>query len=380
MRPLRWWVVIALPMAAVLLAPALAPGARIVTKSHQTFTGTITEETAQAITIATDSGKVTVPATTIASIQRDTVPGEEPKIVPAPIKAAKAPEAFQNAKAAISAGDWVKAGGLLAGLLKLPTTVFPHENRLAATAALVTCHLQITDLEGASKVFKQRASLVASESDKKRLLATAEALQAAAEESIAGPSLKWQAVQTYDDAIKAGMQSKTDQLLEQAKEIGTNAQSLNKWSSMKRIAQKIVDKLKEADLYAPGFSTMHREEALSTIADNVVQAAEKAIEICTEERKFNITPYYVTSVASVEHARIYNEYVTRYMTRRNAAEDALKNLEQLADEFEAPNIQTKREAKVKELLASLDELRYHEMIKGMKRKLRIMPRRIGTQF
>ena len=114
MRPLRW-VVIALPMAAVLLAPALAPGARIVTKSHQTFTGTITEETAQAITIATDSGKVTVPVTTIASIQRDTVPGEEPKIVPAPIKAAKAPEAFQNAKAAISAGDWVKAGGLLAG-------------------------------------------------------------------------------------------------------------------------------------------------------------------------------------------------------------------------------------------------------------------------
>ncbi len=379
MSPLRR-VAIALSMATVLLAPALAHGARIVTTSQQTFTGTITEETAQNITITTDSGKITIPVTEIASIQRDTAPGEDPKIVPAPIKAAKAPEAFQNAKAAISAGDWVKAGGLLAGLLKLPSNVFRHENRLSATAALATCHLQISDLEGAAKVFKRRASLVSSESDKKRLLATAEALKKAAEESIVGPSLKWQAVQTYDGAIKAGMQSKTDELLEQAKEIGEKAENLNKWPVMKRIASKILDKLKEADLYTPGFSTMHREEALSTIAENVVQAAEKAVKACTEERKFNITPYYRTSAASVKHALVYNEYVTRYMNRRNAAEDALKNLEKLAEEFEVPNIQTKREAKVKELLASLDELRYHEMIKGMERKLRIMPRHIGSQF
>jgi len=115
-------------------------------------------------------------------------------------------------------------------------------------------------------------------------------------------------------------------------------------------------------------------------ADNVVQAAEKAVTICTEERKFNITPYYKTSAYSVKAALVYNEYVKRYLNRREAAEDGLKNLKRLAGECEVPGLQTKREEKIKALLEQLDQLRYHLRIPGMKQELRIMPRRIGSQF
>jgi hypothetical protein len=366
-----------LALCAILFTPALVRGARITTKSQQTFVGTIVEETPTEITISTASGKITVPVTSILQIVRDTSP-DDPKIVPEKIKPTKAQEAFQKAKAAISAGNWVKGGSLLAGLLELPATIFRHEQRLAATAALATCHLQIGDTDGAGKVFRRRANLVASESDKKRLLATAEALEAA--KTAMGVSQEWQFVQTYDDAISAGTKWKADQLLQKAKDVGTDAESLNKWTTMKRVVDKILDALNEADLYVPGFSKDHREEALATVADNVVQAAEKAVKICTEERKFNITPYYETSASSVKHALVYNEYVNRYLSRREAAEDGLKNIDRVAKEYNVPGLVEKREEKIKALLAQLDELRYHLKIHGMRRQLRITPRRIGSQF
>jgi len=380
----RRHILAGLALSAMMLTPAFVWGARVMTTSHQTFTGTIVEETPQQITIQTASGKISVPVTSILHLVRDTTP-DEPKIVAEKVKPPKAREAFQKAKSAISAGNWVKGGSLLAGLLELPPTVVLQEQRLSATAALATCHLQIQDTDGAAKVFRRRSGLVASESDKKRLIATAEALETA--QTAMGVSQEWQFVQTYDQAIAAGTKWKADQLLEQAKEVGRDAEGLNKWVTMKRVADKVLALLAEADLYVPGYSTPRREEALSTVADNVVQAAEKAVQICTEERKFNITPYYKTSASSVKHALVYNKYVTRYLSRREAAEDALKNLEGLAKEIEVPGLVAKREAKIKALLEQLDDLRYHLATSrswgssgGRERRLRITPHRIGSQF
>ena len=366
-----------LALSALLGTGGSVRAARITTTSNQTFTGTIVEETPTAITISTASGKITIPTMSIQNIVRDTKPDEK-KIVPEKIKPTKAQQAFENAKTAIGAGNWVKGGSLLAGLLELPASIFRQEQRLAATAALATCHLQIGDTEGASKVFRQRANLVLSESDKKRLLATAEALEAA--QTAMGVSQEWQFVQTYDDAIKAGTKWKAEQLLQTAKDVGKDAEGLNKWNTMKRVADKIRGYLEEADLYAPGFSTEHKEAALSTIADNVVQAGEKAVQMCTEERKFNITPYYKTSASSVKHALVFNEYVNRYLSRREAAEDALKNIKRLAEDQQLPDLVNKRQEKIAALLTQLDELRYHLKIPGMRTQLRITPRRIGSQF
>lgn len=370
-------VLAAMLMAGALLAPVRARGAQILTKSKQRFTGQIVEETPENITIATASGKVTIPVTDIQMLVRDTVT-EKPKIVPEVIQPAKAEEAFEGAKTAITQQEWAKAGCLLAGLLQLPATVFPQEKRLAATAALVTCHLQIKDAKGAAAVFRQRAGLVLSESDKKRLLATADALEQA--DTPTGLDAAWQFVQTYEDAITAGMQWKTDALLEEAKTVGDNATNLNTWTWMQRAAEAILAKLNEGDLYTPGFSGLHREEALSPLADNAILGAEKAVETCTTERKLTITPYYLTSASSVDSGRIYNEYATRYLARRQAAEDALANIERLAKDYNVPEIHGKRKEKIDALKKSLEELRYHLMVPGMPRQLLIALRRVGSQF
>ena len=365
-------------VCALAVVVAAAPAATIITSSNQTFIGKIVEETPVHIVIKTESGTVPVPLTTIATIQRDPDPGA-PKIVPAPIQPLQAPQAFEAAKAAVTKGDWARAGSLLAGLLDLPAATFPQENRLAATAALVTCYLQIKDPKGAAKTFTQRANLVAGEGNKQRLLATAEAIENA--DTMMGFTIDGKAVNSYDEAIAAAMDWKTKQLLAEAKDIGAKATDLNDMNRLESVGKLLIAKLNEADLYSPGFSIANREAALASLADNIILSAKKAVELCTRERVANISRYWKTSAASVKHATVYNNYVTQYLGRREAAENGLKNLKIFAAKFGVPALYANREEKeIAPLLAQLDALQYHLMMAGMPQQMRIALRRIGSQF
>lgn len=376
MKSYGWAMVAGVCALAIVAAPASA--ATIITSSNQTFIGKIIEETPEQIVIRTESGTVSVPLITIASIQRDLDPSA-PKIVPARIHPINAHKALEYAKAAVTAGDWAKAGCLLAGLLELPSASFPHEKRLGATASLVTCYLQIKDAKGAAKTFTQRAGLVVGEGNKRRLLAAAEALEKA--DAMMGLTIDGRPVPNYDEAIAAAMGWKAKQLLTEAQEIGTKATDLNDMSQLESAGKRIIAKLEEADLYNPGFSVTHREDALVSLADNIIQATKKAVELCTAERAANISRYWRTSAASAKAAVVYNTYATQYLGRRKAAEDGLKNLKTFATTSQVPGIYDKRgETEIAPLLKQLDELQYHVMMLGMPQQLRITLRRIGSQF
>lgn len=363
----------------VALATAEAPADTIVTKSRQTFTGQILKETPEHIVIKTASGTVTVPRASIALLQKDVKPGVA-RIVPEVIRPADAPKAYEEAKAAIVKGNWVKAGSLLAGLMTLPAASFPHENRLAATAALATCHLQIRDPKGAAKAFTQRSGLVLAEGDKRRLLAAAEALDKADPLVQTPAMIDGKPVNTYDEAIAAAMVWKAGQLLADSKDLGTKATDLNDMQKLDAAAKRCLGRLDEADLYQPGFSAAHKAEVLATLADNIMLAARKAAQQCAGERTANVSRYWQTSVADSKTATIYNNYVTKYLGRRLAAENGLKNLKALATKYETPQLFTDCEKEYTPLAAQLDELQYHEMIPGMPHKLRITLRRIGSSF
>ncbi|HUU11061.1 MAG TPA: hypothetical protein VM431_11070 [Phycisphaerae bacterium] len=374
---MRWfWYGLA---AGVCLWVTAAPAAAdtIITSSNQTFEGTITEETPQHVVIKTASGTVTIPRVAIAAITKAAA-ASAPKIVPETLKPADAPKAFAEAKAAVTKGDWIKAGSLLAGLLELPPGSFPHENRVAATAALVTCHLQVKDAKGAAKAFTQRASLLVIEGDKRRLLAAAEALEKA--DTMMGIVIEGKPVQTYDEAINLAMGWKAKQLLDEAKDMGAKATDLNDPKKLDAVGKRILAKLDEADLYSPGFSVAHRKEAMASVADNILVAAQKAIETCTVQRVTNISRYWKTSAAGAQAATRYNNYATQYLGRRQAAEDGLKNLKAWVDTVGAPELYTERAAAIAPLMLQLDELQYHIMLPGMLQRLRIAPRRIGSQF
>ena len=372
--------IVAAGVCVLAAVAATVPAATIVTSSNQTFIGKIVEETPTHIVIRTESGTVTVPLVTIAMIERDVDPKKR-GIVPERIQPADAPKAFGRAKAAVAKGDWVSAGSLLAGLLELPGASFPHENRLAATAALATCYLQVKDAEGAAKAFTQRSALVAGESNKRRLLATAEAIENA--NTLMGLTIDGKTVSSYDEAITIAMTWKVKQLLAEAREIGANATKLNNLEKLEEAGKRIAAKLGEADLYNPGFSVVSREAALTSLADNIIQAARKAVELCTAERIANISPYWKTGGTSLKHATRYNNYTRNYLERRMAAEDGLKNLKTFATKAQAPGIYAKRAAReIAPLLKQLDALQYHakmpDMPLGQPPRIRLVV--IGSQF
>jgi hypothetical protein len=370
MKPERW-ILGALVVAAFgAIRTADVSADRISTTSGQTFTGKILEETAESVVIQTMSGKVAVPRATINTIEKEGSP-EAAKIVPAVVDPAKAAEAFEESKSAMAADDWVRAGNLLEGLLKLDMGSFPQENRLTASAALVTCYLQIKDAKGAAAALRLRANLVALETDKKRLIAPAEALEASGT-----PAIGDVAVGRYEEAIEVGTEWKARQILALAKQLGANATGLDAMDRVERSARAALGKLDEADLYVPGFSQAQRAEVLSTLADNIMDAVQRAVEICTEDRK-DLSRYWQTSAYGIKTAMEWNERASRYLAIRQAAEDGLKNLQPFADKFEVPELYKEREMKVQDLLAKLDDLKYHVKREGMKERYQIALRKIG---
>ncbi len=362
--------------ALTVLASASSLADTITTKSRQTFTGRILEDTPQQIVIKTESGTVAVPRASIAMIQKDEQP-ETVRIVPEAIRPCDAQKAYENAKAAVAKGNWLKAGNLLSGLMELPPTVFPHENRLAATAALATCHLQIKDPKGAARAFTLRSALVCAEGDKRRLLAAAEALDKI-DAATPGVLIGGQPVASYDEAITAAMTWRATQILADAKDLGVKAVDLNDMAKLDASAKRCLARLDEADLYAPGFSAAHRAEVLAALADNIMEAARKAALQCTQERTANVTRYWRSSTADAKTATIYNAYVTKYLGRRQAAEEGLKNLKTLSTRYDLPQLYADRTKEHAALLTQLAELQYHEAVPGIPPKLLIAQRRVGS--
>jgi hypothetical protein len=364
---------VALGLAFAVLAPAVW-GDTIVTTSRRTFTGKVLEEAPDKVVIRTDSGNVTVPRAIITVLDKGRAAGPAAAILPDKVAPADAANAFEEAKAALAKANWVRAGCLLEGLLELAPMYFPQENRLAATAALATCYLQVKDAAGAGRAFRRRAELVAADSDKRRLLATAEAIGKSG-----GPAIGGKPITTYDEAIAAAMDWKAAQLVAEAREAAAKAAALNDPEKIEAAGRRCLDRLGEADTYVPGTSAARRKEVFAALADNVFQAARRGVEKCTADRK-DLSRYWQTSAADVKYAVIYNGQVSRYLGLRQAAEDGLKNFRAVSAKFQVPELYTEREKDCAALLAQLEELQYHVLLPGMPRQLKIAPRRIGSPF
>jgi len=361
-----------LGVAAVVLAttgPAVAD--TVATTSGQVFAGKVLEETPEKVVIKTESGTVTVPRAAIASVTKAEAAPQE--IVPAVIKPAEADKAFEDAKAAFTRKEWVRAGSLLEGLLQLSVTAFPNESRLAATVPLVNCYLAVRDARGASKTFRRRADLVSVESDRRRLLATAEAL-----EKVGGLVIGDKTAGTCEEAIEASMAWKAAQLVVDAKDVAAKATSLNEMDKLEAAANRCIERLKEADLYVPGFAAGHRKEVLAALADNIVKAGRTAVRACTEERQ-SLGRLNRTAAPDVNSAMDWNNRASRYMAVRQAAEHGLKNLKVLADKVPMTEVYAEREKECAELLAKLEELRFLEQMPGQEKTL-IDLRQIGAPY
>ena len=350
--------------AAATAAPALAD--RVVTKSGETFTGTLVEDTPEKIVLRTLSGTVTIPRDAVKSVEKA---GEEakppappppstggrtgPQVVAAAVDPAKAPQALQQAKAAIAAGEWIKAAGLLEGLMLLDERTLAADDRLAVTGALVTCYLQIKDAAGAAKSLSRRAALAPDANDKRRLVAAAEVLRTVGSVQIGGKTLS-----RLEEVIETAMAWKAQQCLKDATDIAAKARGIDVPAQLERAAAGALKKLSEADVFVPGFSAANRKKPLEALVNNVIEAAKQAVDYCEKVRP-DLTSTAISSISSRAAANAWNDRAIPYFARRQAGEDALKNLPAFAAKFDIADVYKANEAVVKDLLVQLDDYQYY---------------------
>jgi hypothetical protein len=266
---------------------------------------------------------------------------------------AKAAQALKDAKSALVAGDWVKAAGLLEGLMLLDERSLAMDDRLGATGALVTCYLQIKDAQGAAKSLLRRAALTADPTDKKRLIAAADVLKLSGATEIGGKTIS-----RFEEVIAAAMPFRAQDCLKEANDLAAKATRLNEAAQIEKAANVAIRRLAEADVFVPGFSAAHRQEPLAVILNNVLDAAKRTIEFCDKERP-ELTRAAVASVASIPAAKAWNERGKPYLDRRDAAEAALKNLQTFTQKFDAADLYASNEKEIKNLLKKLDDYQYY---------------------
>lgn len=347
----------AVMVVALALLAGTAAGDRIVTKSGETFTGTVVSEDKDKVVLKTLSGTMTILRDTIKTLEKTgeeaKPPSSPPQVVVVPVDPAKAAQAMADAKAAVAAGEWIKAAGLLEGLLLLDEKAFSVDDRLAATGALTICYLQIKDPQGAAKTLTRRALLATDPSDKRRLLAAAEALRTANSVQIGGKT-----VSRFEDLLQAAMNWKADQVLAEARDLATRAVRLMDAAQLERYAAGCQKKLAEADVFVPGYSAAHKKEPLMVLVTGVIDGAKDTVEYCTKERQ-ELTRVRTASVFSKPAAKAFNDRAGPYLARRQVAEEALKNLKNFTSRFEMAAQYAANEAAVKDFLEKLDDLQYY---------------------
>jgi hypothetical protein len=367
MRPRRAagtvWRAAGIGLALVVLAAA-AHADTITTKSGETFTGTIVEQTADEVVLKTISGKMTIPMARVTKLERDAEAadtGEEtgetekppPKILVKPVRPADADEAFQEARTALVAGKWVEAGGLLEGLLRLDMKHFPLKHRLAATGALITCYLQIRDARGAATAISRRAALAKAENDRLRLVAAADMLR-----DIGTTKVGEKRLGRFEEVMEAAMPWKAAQCLATAKKIAGEASGLNNRARLNDAAEKALAQLAKANVYVPGFEDTHRKAVLAELVHNVLNGAREVIAYCKKIRP-ELTKRRLTSIVSKPAALAWNKVARVYLGRRQAGEDALGLLQPFTARHKVPDLYTQHADEVKQLLASFEEFKYY---------------------
>jgi hypothetical protein len=349
----------------VLALAAPAPADRVVTKTGETYTGTIIEENAKEVVLKSISGKKVIPRNIIEKIEKAEAkptlkPGDKPqtgdeppppKIEPVEVGPGKAADALKQARSALVAGDWVKAGGWLEGLLALDQKTFKYDDRVRATGALITCYLQIKDAMGAAKAIARRAQLAQDLNDKRRLLGAAEALRTLRSVEVGGKTLS-----RFEEVLEAAMPWKAGHCLELAKQQAKNAKRLNERAQLDKAADQALKTLREANIYQPGYSGEHEQKVIAVLIDNLLEGGRAATAHCEKVRP-QLTQ--TRNLLSKTAASRWNAIARVYLSKRAIAEQALKNLKSFSIKYKASDLYAQHEADITQLLAELDDYQYY---------------------
>jgi len=350
---------------AGLLLPAAARADRVITKKGATFVGTVvTREEGRLVIRTTGGGQVTVAVDDIRTIEKtdEQAPTSADRIVPASIKPSKAKSAFQEAGKALAAKKWKEAGEQYAGVLALRPAALEPPQLIEAAEGLVLCHLQLGDTAGAAVALRRRAGLTRNGDERKRILATIDALQGTASDNMAGRK----SPTAFAPLVQAAARWKAEQLIQEARRNAAATTLVSVRGRLERQARLCEDTLREADFFEPGSHSRNRDAVLRVLADKVIQIARKTVDGCEKERTWLDSNRW-QSWSAKNHVQSWTGRVMGYLSARQQAEDAIGNLLTTAALKGLYN-----EGEAKKLLKRLDGLRYYPG-----GKLKILPRKTG---
>jgi hypothetical protein len=314
------------------------------------FRGKITQEDGDKVTIQTRSGPVTVPRSVIDVLRKGDV---DYRPASQRIRAVEIPEGQEaafllEATKAFREGGYEKTIGVCKALMEAKhTSKLSDEQRDATGRIAAGAYFELEDWPAASDGLSYAARAVASEVDRRRIQAMAEALA-----SNEPPNIGGQTVENFSQAMSAAMRWKGDRIFEQTREYVESQRDMEREDGVKRTLRIADERLGQTETFVPGYSIERWPEVCRAMVTKMIAGIERATAQCEEDRS-NMIRYYWQKVLPTK-AAAWNEKCVEYLSRRQAAEDCLANVEYV--EANHPLKNAYKDDEYKALAAQRDKL------------------------
>ena len=299
------------------------------TTAGTVFRGKVITQDGEKVVIETKSGQVTIPRAIIKELRLGNVdyrPASE-KIKPVEIPADQAPGFLKKAEEHFKKGEMEQTAAICEGLMVLGGKVLSAQQRESAGKMMAGAYFELKDWQASARGLRRAAVSIGEETDRKRLMAVAEAL-----EEHKPPSIGGQTVEGFAQAQQAAMKWKADRIFDNANEFVAEAKELHRRSSVERALEVAQIHLSKSEIYVPGYSIQRQPELIRTMAGRMISAVQKARVRCVEDRKV-LKRSYVGSVVDRKHAEAWNKQCLDYLDIIDGARTCLNNVKHLGQTY-----------------------------------------------
>lgn len=331
------------------------------TKAGVVFEGKITKEDGDKVTIETTSGPVTIPRAVIQQIRKG---GIDYRAASEKIGGLEIPEGeelayFEKAQAALKAGKHQEAAALGQALIDLDRGgIFSREQRVDLGKLTAEAFFELSDWPAAAEAMTYASRGAEAEVDRDRLLAVSEALQ-----RNDAPAIGGRTASNFTQAIAASMRWKADQIFDETTEFLLETHDVHIQQRIERALEVGKAKLGRSERYIPGYSIERWPHALKPLVGRMLDAVEKAVELCSDERDKMIA-FYLQRVHGVKYREIWSERIRKYLIVRQQSADCLDNIqfiennEPLKDAYNDGEWKSLNERR-KKLAEQVEDLKYY---------------------
>ena len=342
------------------------------TTAGTVFRGKVITQDGEKVVIETKSGQVTIPRAIIKELRLGNVdyrPASE-KIKPVEIPADQAPGFLKKAEEHFKKGEMEQTAAICEGLMALGGKVLSAQQRESTGKMLAGAYFELKDWQASARGLRRAAVSIKEETDRKRLLAVAEAL-----EKHKPPSIGGRTVEGFAQAQQAAMKWKADRIFDGANEFVAEAKELHRRSSVERALEVARIRLSKSEIYLPGYSTQRQPELVKTIVGRMMSAVQKAQVRCVEDRKV-LKRTYLGGIVTRKRAEAWNKQCFAYLDIVDGARTCLNNVKYLGQTYPIKDLY--KADKHKKLGDEIKKLQFYDSdIQAGKRTIKLKGKKIA---